>query len=134
MHDVSADSLLQFPCPEKMEQVTEARPLPLPDALLELSRAFSKVHVARSRSVFAMWTVLYIWPVQVSQDYLGLLKDRNPAGLILLAHYCILLEPLNSYWYMSSSSKRLLSRIYNQLDQEWRQWLHWPLEEIGLQL
>jgi hypothetical protein len=126
---------ISFPGKNRIaQQVIEAPPSPLPDALLELSRAFSKAHVARSRSVFTIWTALYIWPAQVSQDYLDLLKDRDPAALILLAHYCILLEPLDSHWYMSGSSKRLLSRIYNQLDQEWRQWLHWPLEEIGLQL
>jgi hypothetical protein len=126
---------ISFPRKNRIaQQVTEAPPSPLPDALLELSRAFSKAHAARSRSVFTMWTALYIWPAQVSQDYLDLLKDRDPAALILLAHYCILLKPLDSHWYMSGYSKRLLSRIYNQLDQEWQQWLHWPLEEIGLQL
>jgi hypothetical protein len=114
------------------KQVTEGSLSPLPGALSELSRAFSKAHAARSHSVFTMWTALYIWPVQVSQDYLDLLKDRDPAALILLAHYCILLAQLDSHWYMSGYSKKLFSRIYNQLDQEWRQWLHWPLEEIGL--
>ena len=116
------------------QKVTEGSLSPLPGALAELSRAFSKAQAARSRSVFTMWTALYIWPAQVSQDYLDLLKDRDPAALILLAHYCILLKPLESHWYMSGYSKRLLSRIYNQLNQEWRQWLHWSLEEIGLQV
>jgi hypothetical protein len=116
------------------QQVTEGSLSPLPGALLELSRAFSKADAARSHSIFTIWTAVYIWPVQVSQDYLDLLKDRDPAALILLAHYCILLEPLDSHWYMNGYSKRLLSRIYNQLDQEWRQWLYWPLEENGLQV
>ena len=116
------------------QKVTEGSLSPLPGALVELSRAFSKAQAARSRSVFTIWTAIYIWPVQVSQDYLDLLKNRDPAALILLAHYCILLEPLESHWYMNGYSKRLLSRIYNQLDQEWRQCLHWPLEEIGLQV
>jgi hypothetical protein len=115
------------------QKVAEGALSPFPGALLELSRAFSKAQAARSSSVFTMWTAVYIWPAQVSQGYLDLLKDRDPAALILLAHYCILLEPFESHWYMSGFRKRLLSRIYNQLDQEWRQWLTWPLEEIGLQ-
>ncbi len=117
-----------------VRKVTEGSISPLPGALAELSRAFSEAQAARSRSVFTMWTAIYIWPVQVSQGYLDLLRNSDPAALILLAHYCILLEPLESHWYMSGYSKRLLSRIYNQLGQEWRQWLHWPLEEIGLQV
>jgi hypothetical protein len=95
--------------------------------------AFSKTQAARERGVFTLSTALHIWPAKVSQDYLDLLKERDPAALVLLAHYCLLLEPLESNWYMSGFRKRLLTRIYNQLDDEWRQWLQWPLEEIGLQ-
>jgi hypothetical protein len=115
-----------------ISRVTEVSLSPLPGALLELSRAFSNPYAAGSHSLFTMWTAVYIWPVQVSQEYLDLLKDKDPAALILLAHYCILLARLDSHWYMSGYSKNLFSRIYNQLDQEWRQLLYWPLEEIGL--
>ncbi|KAI3573691.1 hypothetical protein IWW34DRAFT_754328 [Fusarium oxysporum f. sp. albedinis] len=114
------------------QHVTEASLSPFSGALLALSRAFSKAQAARLRSVFTIWTALHMWPGQVSQDYLDLLKNRDPASLILLAHYCILLEPFESHWYMGGFRKRLLSRIYNQLDQEWRHWLNWPMEEVGL--
>ena len=99
-------------------------------ALLELSRGFRKADAAKP--FFTMWTAVYIWPAHVSQDYLDLLAERHPAALVLLAHYCILLEPLECHWYMSGIRKRLLCRIYRQLDENWRQWLQWPLEEIPL--
>jgi hypothetical protein len=105
---------------------------PLSSALLILSRAFAKAQAAQSRNAYSLWVATYTWPVQVTQEYLDLLKDRDPVALILLAHYCILLLPLEGNWYMSGYSKRLLTRIYNQLDEEWRPWLRWPLEEIGL--
>jgi hypothetical protein len=70
---------------------------PLPAALLELSSAFSKAHVAQSYSVFTIWTAIYIWPGKGSQDYLDLLEGKDPAALILLAHYCILLAQLDSH-------------------------------------
>jgi hypothetical protein len=104
----------------------------LPGALLELSVAFSKALVARERGFFTVSTALHIWPARVSQGYLDLLKERDPAALVVLAHYCILLKPLESNWYMSGFRERLLTRIYNQLDEEWRPRLQWPLEEIGL--
>lgn len=111
----------------------EGNLFPLPCALHELSRAFAKASAAQSRSHFTMWIAVYIWPAQISAEYLGLLKQRDPVALVLLAHYCILLKPLESSWYMNGFTKRLLSRIVNQLDQTWHQWLEWPLEEIGLQ-
>ncbi|OBT52984.1 hypothetical protein VE04_08314 [Pseudogymnoascus sp. 24MN13] len=98
-----------------------------------LSRAFTKAQVAQSRNTYSLWVALHVWPVRVSQEYLNLLKQRHPIALILLAHYCILLLPLKVNWYMSSYSRRLITRIYGQLDEEWRPWLQWPLEEIELQ-
>lgn len=115
------------------ERLAQEYVSPIPGAFLELSVAFSKTQAARECGVFTLSTALHIWPAKVSQDYLDLLKERDPAALVLLAHYCLLLEPLESNWYMSGFRKRLLTRIYNQLDDEWRQWLQWPLEEIGLQ-
>jgi len=46
----------------------------------------------------------------------------------------VLLEPLEQAWYMSGFRKRLLSRIYWQLEEEWRVWLEWPFAEAGLKL
>ena len=105
---------------------------PMPSSLFILIRAFAQARAAQSRSNYTMLVAVYTWPTQVTQEYLDLLKKRDPAALILLAHYCILLRPLEDVWYMGGYSRRLLSRIYNQLDEEWHPWLQWPLEEIGL--
>jgi hypothetical protein len=98
--------------------------------LLKLSRAFRKADEANL--VFTIWTAVYLWPAQLSQEYLDILRQRHPVALILLAHYCILLEPLESHWYMNGFRKRLMSRIYRQVDPEWWPWLKWPMEEVGL--
>jgi hypothetical protein len=105
----------------------------LPGAFLKLYEAFTIAQEARAQSRYTLWTAVHSWPAQVSQEYLDLLKERDPGALILLAHFCILLEPFEGTWYINGFRRRLLSRIYKQLDQEWWQWLQWPLEEIGLQ-
>jgi hypothetical protein len=105
----------------------------LPEAFVKLHAAFTISEEGRAHSRYTLWTAVHSWPARISQEYLDLLKDRDPGALILLAHFCILLEPLEGTWYISGFRKRLLSRIYKKLDQEWRQWLQWPLEEIGLQ-
>lgn len=105
---------------------------PLPAALLILTRAFSKARAAQLGNKYTMWIAIYTWPIQVPEEYLNLLKKRDPAALVILAHYCILLRPLEHNWFMHGYTSRLLSRIYNQLDEEWHEWMQWPLEEIGL--
>jgi len=105
----------------------------LAGAFVKLHEAFAIAEEARAESKYTLWTAVHSWPAQVPQEYLDLLKDRDPIALILLAHFCILLEPFESDWCFTGFRKRLLSRIYKKLDPEWRQWLRWPLEEIGLQ-
>ena len=97
----------------------EATRFPLPCALLELSRNFAKASAAQSRSQFTMWIAVYIWLAQVSQEYLDLLKRRDPVVLVLLAHFYILLKPLELNWYINGFTTRLLCRIINQLDPKW---------------
>ena len=101
-------------------------------ALIALARAFASAQDAKEKGVFTMWTAVTIWPARFSIEYLDLLRRKEPAALVLLAHYCILLGPLETSWYMSGFRKRLLTRIYFQLDDDWRKWLEWPFAEAGL--
>ncbi|PVH70958.1 hypothetical protein DL98DRAFT_521355 [Cadophora sp. DSE1049] len=101
-------------------------------ALIILSRAFVRAQAAKERGIFTMWTAVQIWPASIPMEYLEMLRAREPAALVLLAHYCVLLEPLEESWYMVGFRKRLLERIYWQLDEDWRKWLDWPFAEAGL--
>lgn len=101
-------------------------------AVILLSRAFVTTQAAKDRGNFTMWTAVQMWPARIPIEYLDLLRAREPAALVLLAHYCVLLGPLEESWYMSGLSKRLLERIYWQLDESWRCWLDWPFSEAGL--
>ncbi|KAN0098291.1 Protein of unknown function (DUF3505) domain containing protein [Hyaloscypha variabilis] len=101
-------------------------------ALICLARAFGSAEAAKVNGTFSMWTAVQIWPARVPMEYLELLRRKEPAALVLLAHYCILLAPLEDSWYMSGFRRRLLMRIYFQLDDEWRKWLDWPFAEVGL--
>jgi hypothetical protein len=101
-------------------------------ALILLSRAFVMAQAAKDHGNFTMWTAVQIWPARIPIEFLDLLRAREPAALVLLAHYCVLLGPLDESWYMSGFRKRLLEKIYWQLDESWRCWLDWPFSEAGL--
>ncbi|KAH6666064.1 hypothetical protein B0J14DRAFT_605216 [Halenospora varia] len=101
-------------------------------ALIALSRAFVMAEAAKEKGLFSIWTAVQIWPARISMDYLELLKKRDPGALVLLAHYCVLLEPLEEHWFMTGFRKRLLMRIWRQLDVELKKWIEWPMKEAGL--
>jgi hypothetical protein len=101
-------------------------------SLIILARGFGAAQAATDKGAFTMWTAVQIWPARIPLEFLDLLRAREPAALVLLAHYCILLGSLEESWYMGGFRKRLLERIYWQLDEEWRRWLDWPFAECGL--
>jgi hypothetical protein len=100
------------------------------NAFLELRMAFLKTYT-RGASL-TIWDVVQTWPARVSDDFVTLLSDEHPGALILLAHYCILLKQLESYWYMKGYSARLLSRIYTRIGQKWHPWMTWPLQDVSI--
>lgn len=142
-HTTQLRELLCFPCLGKEFNLTRLSSLSIleqkkiktyTDALASLVQAFALSENAKQKNVFSIWTAVQIWPARVSVDYLELLKKKDPGALVLLAHYCVLLEPLEEHWFMSSFRKRLLTRIWEQLDQEARKWIVWPMKEVGLDL
>jgi Orsellinic acid/F9775 biosynthesis cluster protein D/Fungal specific transcription factor domain len=75
---------------------------------------------------------LYLWPAHVSQAYLSLLKIRDPSALVLLAHWAVLLKPLEVSWYMAGFTARLLRYVWRELPASDRCWLQWPVRQLGL--
>ena len=74
---------------------------------------------------------VFIWLFEVSDDYLSLLSKRTQESPAILAHYCVLLKQLEWTWYMAGWSTHLVSGIWCLLDHEHRNWIQWPIEQIG---
>ena len=99
------------------------------DAVSQLKLAWQKTH--GTANTLTAWDAVHIWPALVSTEYLNLLEDRRPGALILLAHYCLLLEQSQSLWYMDGCAGRLLSFVCLHLDQKWHHWIEQPLQYIS---
>jgi hypothetical protein len=100
------------------------------DAFGELRAAFRSTYT--KGTLYTVWDVVQTWPARVSDDFVTLLHDEHPATLILVAHYCILLKQLETYWYMERYAERLLSQVYTRIGPKWRIWMSWPLQDVGL--
>jgi hypothetical protein len=99
------------------------------EATIELGRAFSS---ARDISKFTTWDALRIWPMKISDEYISMVYRWHPGALIILGHYCILLQKIETHWYFEGRATRLLSSVLKCLDEEWHRYLRWPMEEIGI--
>jgi hypothetical protein len=98
------------------------------EAAGELARAFSCMDALESR--ITTWDAIRIWPMRKSYQYIVLLRAWHPGALILLAHYCLILDRLEEYWYFKGRAQRLLMTIENRLDERWHRYIEWPLTRV----
>jgi hypothetical protein len=89
-------------------------------AQIEMSRMADAAGQARTFVVFACW------PIKMHDDALALLSRRHPGMLILLAHYCICLKQLDSYWYFTDRAVNLMSLIQGILHPRWHPFIEEP--------
>jgi hypothetical protein len=99
------------------------------DAAVQLGTAFSSTPPTE---IFTTWDALRIWPMYISVEFYALLQRLHSGALILLAHFCILLQRVESHWYFEGRATRLLSTILRRLDRRWHHYIKWPLQEVGL--
>jgi hypothetical protein len=100
------------------------------EALNTLRRLFAMI--ATPNQTLSTKTIVYSWPVQVPERYIILMSERNQEALVVLAHYCIMLNMINSFWFMEGCAARLLDQCRKELDEEWLPHIQWPLSVVGL--
>ncbi|XXH04524.1 hypothetical protein Hte_010940 [Hypoxylon texense] len=73
----------------------------------------------------------FMWLFKLSNSFVSLLKDRDNEALCVLAFFCVLLQRLDYNWWIEGCGVHLVARIYSVLDDGYRLWIRWPIEEIG---
>ncbi|RYP78453.1 hypothetical protein DL771_000638 [Monosporascus sp. 5C6A] len=72
-----------------------------------------------------------MWLFKVDDAFVTLLRHGDREALCVLAFLCVLLERLDNRWWMKGWGIHLIKRIYSVLDEGYRLWIRWPVEEIG---
>ncbi len=72
------------------------------------------------------------FPKQDSSAFAQLVKQRLPQALVILAHYCVLVDILDNRWWIHGWSKRVLQDVLGSLDEQWRHWIEWPVQAVLL--
>lgn len=93
----------------------------LQDAAHKLGHAFASAEALGDG--FDTWTAVRNWLTTVSIEYTRLLAEENPAALIFLGYYCLLLKKLQSAWYIATYPLQLLYILKGKLDHGWHQYI-----------
>ena len=70
------------------------------------------------------------FPTQDSSAFSTLIKRRVPQALIILAYYCVLLDVLNTRWWMHGWPARVMADIVATLPEQWAHWIEWPVQSV----
>ena len=70
------------------------------------------------------------FPKQDSANFAQLVKRRLPQALIILAYYCVLLDVLDSRWWIHGWASRVLRDVMGSLGEQWPHWIEWPIQSV----
>lgn len=68
----------------------------------------------------------FLWAYPLSKQFHEDLQARKPAALVLLAHYCVLLQAVDHKWYLNGMAWQLLEDIERNIHPGYQDWLVWP--------
>ncbi|KAH7140008.1 hypothetical protein B0J13DRAFT_558774 [Dactylonectria estremocensis] len=80
---------------------------------------------------FTTWDVIRVWPMVISVEFIELLAQEHPAALILLAHYCLLLERIQPQWYFEGRATMLLDTVLGRLGRQWHPFILKSLDQMS---
>ncbi|KAJ5521750.1 transcriptional regulator family: Fungal Specific TF [Penicillium freii] len=83
------------------------------DSAFKLAGAFE--FTRRFGTSLSVWDALNSWLTQVLPEYFDLLDQNHPGALLLLAHYAILLKPLQAEWFLNGRVTKLMDAIGRRL-------------------
>ncbi|KAM0283498.1 hypothetical protein ACHAQH_002449 [Verticillium albo-atrum] len=86
------------------------------------------IHRATATTALPENRIALTWPIDLSGDYIALLRQRDPAALALLAYYCVVVSAIEpTTWYMQGWGRNALRSIEECLEPAWRELIEWPL-------
>lgn len=126
-HQPLLDYLLAIPPNDWPEEVR----VPYKDSAFAVACSFTCMYAFDENC--SPLDVVRFWPIHNSVEYVELLISWHPGALIVLAHYCIVLQRVGmGCWYLEGRAVSMLSTIVRQLDPIWHRYIEWPLSEVGL--
>lgn len=97
--------------------------------LAELKQMYDIVLKQQGQSSIAS---ILMFPKQDSAPFSALIKQRAPQALVILAYYCVLLDVLDSRWWIHGWGGRVIRDIMGAVDEQWQTWIEWPVQSVLL--
>ncbi|KAJ5792830.1 uncharacterized protein N7503_008808, partial [Penicillium pulvis] len=98
-----------------------------------LQSRYESVHGgSTSPSGAELWPLIFSWLYTLPDCVVRDMEDKQPVALLLLAFFAVLLDELDSVWFIRGWPRHIVRGVYNQLKDDHRGLIHWPLSRLGL--
>ncbi|KAI9150848.1 Efflux pump radE [Paramyrothecium foliicola] len=76
--------------------------------------------------------IAFVWPLRMSDTFLGLLRDRYPPTMVILAYYSVILyHGATNCWFLTNWAEALISHISRQLSgTPYYGFIEWPIAMV----
>lgn len=71
------------------------------------------------------------WLWVVDDAYIHQARQKEPHALVLLAHFAVLLQSIQCFWFTKGWAQRVVADVTQNLDHDYAEWTIWPREQIS---
>jgi hypothetical protein len=77
------------------------------------------------------YSMAFAWLFKVDEEFLDAMQRRDAVPLVLYAHFAVLMNDMEGFWYMKGWTTHVLSGIWKLLRDEHKMYLRWPIGVVG---
>ncbi|KAF2676287.1 hypothetical protein K458DRAFT_380032 [Lentithecium fluviatile CBS 122367] len=85
----------------------------------------------RHNGIDGEYHVVFAWLYKMQEGFLEALQRHDAVPLVLYAHFAVLMNDMETFWYMRGWTAHVLGGIWGILRDEDRVWIRWPMAVVG---
>ncbi|KAF7889424.1 uncharacterized protein EAF01_010917 [Botrytis porri] len=74
------------------------------------------------------------WGGSLEEEFLQLLRARDPVALVIVAFSCVIFEKVPQVWWFKGWSEGLFGVVWREVGQDYHELLEWPRRIVGFEI
>ncbi|KAJ5420874.1 Zn(II)2Cys6 transcription factor [Penicillium sp. CMV-2018d] len=79
-----------------------------------------------------LWPEIFGWLYTLPDLFVQDMRDKSHIALLLFSYFLVLLNELDSVWFIQQWPRHIANGVHQNLDEYHRRFAHWPLRQLGL--
>ncbi|CAK7236052.1 hypothetical protein SBRCBS47491_009504 [Sporothrix bragantina] len=119
---------------QPLEDLQRQQPASLDTLNMEIRKLYNLTKRSYESSSDPELRVVMAWPIDMSDAFLTALKEQEPAALVMLGFYCVVVDRCAvRNWFMQTWSREVLRQIHVMIPAHYAELLRWPLAQMSAQ-